>query len=137
MKQTEYFMIRPFNLTTSPGKASNWMRAMIGGGLSIFIVGIALFLVSLRTTSGITLFVAILLYLPGIFLHTWLLGDPYARLLPPEEAAAISQRLTLFALLAWFLLGFGLTCFIKSNKKAFGAWLMVIIMLVILVIVWM
>ena len=125
------------NFCLSPSKTPKWIRAVIGGGLSLFVVGIVLFLLSLSRSpsSGIILYLNVLLALPGIFLHTWLFGDPFARLLPPAEASTISQRIILLTLLVWFLLGFGSTYFIRNNGKAIVAWLSVVMILAILVII--
>jgi hypothetical protein len=114
-----------------------WIHAVIGGSLSGFTVGIALLLLSFNQllSSGLTFYLHLALALPGIILYTWLIGDPFARLLPPEEALVISQHMILLTLLAWFLLGFGLTYFIKSNEKTIVAWFSVVILLTILAVI--
>ena len=119
-------------------KTTEWIRALIGGSLSAFVVGIALFLLttnpSLSQSSGIIFLLNVALELPGIFLHTWLLGDPFAKLLPPAEALALTWRIAWLALVYWFFSGFVLTYFIKDDKKAVMVWLLTIVILAVLVI---
>ena len=119
-------------------KSTEWIRALIGGSLSAFVVGIALFLLttnpSLSQSSGIIFLLNVALELPGIFLHTWLLGDPFAKLLPPAEALALTWRIAWLALVYWFFSGFALTYFIKNDRKAVMVWLLTIVILAVLVI---
>jgi len=119
-------------------KSTEWIRALIGGSLSAFVVGIALFLLttnpSLSQSSGIIFLLNVALELPGIFLHTWLLGDPFAKLLPPAEALALTWRVIWLALVYWFFSGFALTYFIKNDRKAVMVWLLTIVILAVLVI---
>lgn len=113
-----------------------WVRALVGGSLSAFIVGVALLLLTVNQSlsTGIIFLLHLALDLPGIFLHTWLFGDPFARLLPPSEALAITWRIVLLALVYWFFAGFALTYFIKNNRKAMMVWLLTIAILVVLAI---
>ena len=113
-----------------------WVRALVGGSLSAFIVGVALLLLTINQSlsTGIIFFLHLALDLPGIFLHTWLFGDPFARLLPPAEALVITWRIVLLALVYWFFSGFALTYFIKNNRKAGMAWLLMIVILTVLAI---
>ena len=118
-------------------KTTEWIRAFFGGSLSALVVGIALFLLTFITNKETLLLDLIfLLYvaldLPGILLHTWLLGDPFAKLLPPAEAMAIGWRVVLLAVVYWFFSGFALTYFIKNNRKAVMAWLLTIVILAVL-----
>lgn len=113
-------------------KSTEWIRALIGGSLSAFVVGIALLLFTFLTIKetplpGLLFLLYIAFDLPGIFLHTWLLGDPFAKLLPPAEALAISWRIVWLALVYWFFSGFALTYFIKNNRKAVMVWLLTIV----------
>src|ERR1700752_776077 len=117
-------------------KSTEWFRGLIGGSLSAFFVGIA-FLFPTSTpslSSGIIFLLHIALDLPGILLHTWLFGDPFARLLPPAEALAITWRIVLLAWVYWFFTGFALTYFIKNNRKAIMVWLLTIVILAVPVI---
>jgi uncharacterized membrane protein YwzB len=109
-------------------KSTEWIRALIGGSLSAFVVGIVLFLLTTNPSlsAGLIFLLHAALDLPGIFLHTWLFGDPLAKLLPPAEALAISWRIVWLALVYWFLSGFALTYFIKNNRKAVIVWLITI-----------
>lgn len=118
-------------------KSVEWTRALIGGVLSAFVIGMALFLLSFTkpSSSVIKLYLNLVVGLPGIFLHTWLFGDPFAKLLPPAEALAISQRIIFLTLLAWFVFGFGSAYFIKNNGKAIVAWFGIMMILAILVII--
>ena len=113
-----------------------WVRALVGGSLSAFIVGVALLLLTVNQSlsTGIIFLLHLALDLPGIFLHTWLFGDPFARLLPPAEALAITWRIVLLALVYWFFSGFALTYFIKNNRKAVMVWLLTIAILAVLAI---
>lgn len=113
-----------------------WVRALVGGSLSAFIVGVALLLliVNQSLSSGIIFFLHLALELPGILLHTWLFGDPFARLLPPAEAMAITWRIVLLALVYWFFSGFALAYFIKNHRKAVMVWLLTIAILIVLAI---
>ena len=113
-----------------------WVRALVGGSLSAFIVGVALLLLTVNQSlsSGIIFLLHLALDLPGILLHTWLFGDPFARLLPPAEALAMSWRIVLLALVYWFFSGFALTYFIKNNRKALMAWLLMVAILAVLAI---
>jgi hypothetical protein len=117
-------------------KSTEWFRALIGGSLSALVVGIALLLLTSNPSlsSGIISLLHIALDLPAILLHTWLFGDPFARLLPPAEALAITWRIVLLALVYWFFSGFALTYFIKNNRKAIMVWLLTIVILAVLVI---
>ena len=120
-------------------KITEWIRALIGGLLSAFVVGIALLLLTFLTfketlSDGIIFLLYVALDLPGIVLHTWLFGDPFARLLPPAEALAGTWRIVLLALVYWFFSGFALTYFIKNNRKAIMVWLLTIVILAVLVI---
>jgi|RhiMetdeSRZDD1v2_1073273.scaffolds.fasta_scaffold1481014_2 hypothetical protein len=120
-------------------KSTEWIRALIGGVLSALVIGIALFLLSFTkpSSSVIKLYLNLIVGLPGIFLHTWLFGDPFAKLLSPANALAVSWRIIYLTLAYWFFCGFGLTYFIKNNKKAIGAWLiMMVILAVLLIILW-
>jgi hypothetical protein len=113
-------------------------QAVIGGSLSAFTVGMALLLLTSNESlsSGPIFYLHLALDLPGIVLHTWLFGDPFARLLPPEEAAVISQRIILLTLPVWFLLGFGLTYFTRSKEKTILALFSVVILLTTIGIIW-
>ena len=113
-----------------------WVRALVGGSLSAFIVGVVLswLTVNQSLSSGIIFFLHLALDLPGILLHTWLIGDPFARLLPPAEAMAMSWYVVLLALVYWFFSGFALTYFIKNNRKAVMVWLLTIAILAVLAI---
>jgi hypothetical protein len=117
-------------------KPTEWIRALIGGSLSAFIVGVTLLLLTVNQSlsSGIIFLLHVALDLPGILLHTWLFGDPFAKLLPPAEALAISWRIILLALVYWFFSGFALTYFIKNDRKAIMVWLLTILILAVLVI---
>ncbi|HXQ34070.1 MAG TPA: hypothetical protein VN843_08665 [Anaerolineales bacterium] len=117
-------------------KSTEWFRALIGGSLSALVVGIALLLLTSTPSlsSGIIFLLHIALDLPGILLHTWLFGDPFARLLPPAEALAITWRIVLLAWVYWFFTGFALTYFIKNNRKAIMVWLLTIVILAVPVI---
>jgi hypothetical protein len=118
-------------------KSTEWIRALFGGSLSALVIGIALLLFTFLTINE-TLFPSLifLLYvaldLPGILLHTWLLGDPFAKLLTPAEALAIGWRIVLLAVGYWFSSGFALTYFIKNNRKAVIVWLLTIAILAVL-----
>lgn len=120
----------------SRSKSIEWIRALIGGSLSALIVGGTLLLltVSPSLSSGIIFLLHVALALPGILLHTWLLGDPFARLLPPAEALALSWRIVWLALVYWFFCGFALTYFIKNDKKAVMVWLLTMVILAVPVI---
>ena len=120
-------------------KSTEWFRALIGGSLSALVVGIALLLFTFLTLkeillSGLILLLYIALDLPGILLHTWLFGDPFAKLLPPAEALAIGWRIILLAWVYWFFSGFALSYFIRNNRKAIMVWLLTIVILAVLVI---
>ena len=120
-------------------KSMEWIRALIGGVLSALVIGIALFLFSFTepSSSVIKLNLNLMIGLPGIFLHTWLFGDPFAKLLPPADALAVSWRIIYLTLAYWFFSGFGLTYFIKNSQKAVRAWLiMMAIFAVLLMILW-
>ena len=116
---------------SSPGKSAKWIRALAGGVLSGLVVGIALFLLSFEGSgySGLRLFLNLILALPGIFLHTWLFGDPFARLLSPAEAEPISWRIRWLTLGYWTLFGFGLTYLVKNNRMALGGWFLMLLIL--------
>jgi ABC-type spermidine/putrescine transport system permease subunit I len=117
-------------------KSTEWTRALIGGGLSALIIAIALFLLSFTTPSSsvIKLYLNLTIGLPGIFLHTWLLGDPFAQLLSPADALAGTWRIVYLTLVYWFVAGFGITYFIKDNRKAIQTWLIMLAILAVLVI---
>ena len=119
-------------------KSTEWIRALIGGSLSVFMVGIALLLLTFNPSlsSGPILYLHVVLDLPGIFLHTWLFGDPFAKLLSPADAWAGSWRIIYLTLVYWFVAGFGITYFIKDNKQAMNAWLIMMAILAILLIFW-
>ena len=116
-------------------KITEWIRALVGGLLSALVVGIVLLLLTFNQSlsSGIT-FLLVVLDLPGILLHTWLFGDPFAKFLPPSEADVISWRIIWLTLVYWFFSGFALTYFIKNNRKAFAGWFLMIMTLAVLVI---
>jgi len=116
-------------------KSTEWIRALIGGLLSALVVGIVLLLLTFNQSlsSGIT-FLLVVLDLPGILLHTWLFGDPFAKFLPPAEADVISWRIIWLTLVCWFFSGFALIYFIKNNRKAIMVWLLTIVILAVLVI---
>jgi hypothetical protein len=119
--------------------STKWIRALSGGVLSALVIGIALSLLSFTKTSSsvIQLYLNLMFGLPGIFLHTWIFGDPFAKLLPPADALAVTWRIIYLTLAYWFFSGFGLAYFIKNNKKAIGAWLsMMTILAVLLIILW-
>ena len=97
------------------GKYVKWIQALIGGVLSVFIVGSALLLLSFDK-SGSLIYFKILLAWPGVIVYTWLFGDPFAKLLPPSEASAISTFIILLALGCWFIFGFVLTYFSKKRR---------------------
>jgi hypothetical protein len=123
----------------SQSKSTEWIRALIGGVLSALLIGLALFLLSFTqpSPSVIKLYLNLMIGLPGIFLHTWLFGDPFAKLLPPADALAVSWRILYLTLAYWFFSGFGLTYFIGNNQKAISAWLiMMAIFAVLLMILW-
>ncbi|HKY55125.1 MAG TPA: hypothetical protein VJM08_12500 [Anaerolineales bacterium] len=115
-------------------KPTEWIRAVIGASLSAFIVGIMLLLFTFNQTlsSAPTFYLYVALDLPGIFLHTWLLGDPFAKLLSPADALAGSWRIIYLTLVYWFFAGFGITYFIKDTKKAIQAWLSMMAILAVL-----
>lgn len=115
-------------------KLTEWIRALIGASLSAFIVGITLllFLFNHSLSSGPAFYLNVALDLPGIFLHTWLLGDPFAKLLSPADALAGSWRIIYLTLVCWFAAGFGITYFIKDIKRAIQVWLIMMAILVIL-----
>jgi hypothetical protein len=117
-------------------KSTEWIRALIGGSLSAFVVGIVLFLLTANPplSAGILFLLEVALDLPGIFLQTWLLGDPFAKLLPPAEALVLTWRIIWLALVYWFFSGFALTYFIKNNGKAVMVWLLTIVIFAVLVI---
>ena len=117
-------------------KSTEWIRALIGGTLSAFLVGIVLLLLTFNQSlsSGPIFYLHLVLDLPGIFLHTWLFGDPFAKLVSPADAWAASWRIIYLALAYWFVAGFGITHFIQDNKKAIKAWLIMIAILSILLI---
>lgn len=117
-------------------KSTEWIRALFGGSLSALVVGIALLLFTLLTVNetllpGLIFLLYVALDLPGILLHTWLLGDPLAKLLQPAEALAIGWRIVLLAVVYWFFSGFALTYFIKNNRKAVIVWLLTIVILAV------
>ena len=116
-------------------KITEWIRALVGGLLSALVVGIVLLLLTFNQSlsSGIT-FLLVVLDLPGILLHTWRFGDPFAKFLPPAEADVISWRIIWLTLVYWFFSGFALTYFIKNNRKAIMVWLLTIVILAVLVI---
>jgi hypothetical protein len=116
-------------------KITEWIRALVGGLLSALVVGILLRLLTFAQSisSGIT-FLLVVLDLPGILLHTWLFGDPFAKFLPPAEADIISWRIIWLTLVCWFFFGFVLTYFSKNNRKAIMVWLLTIMILAVLVI---
>jgi hypothetical protein len=115
-------------------KSMEWIRAVIGASLSAFIVGIILFLslFNQSLSSGPAFYLNLALDLPGIFLHTWLLGDPFAKLLSPAEASAVSGRIICLTLVCWFAAGYGITYFIKDTKQAIQVWLIMVAILLIL-----
>ncbi len=117
-------------------KITEWIRALIGGLLSALVVGVVLLLLTSNPSlsSGIIFLLHVALDLPGILLHTWLFGDPFAKLLPPAEALVIGWRIVLLALVYWFFSGFALTYFIKNNRKAIAGWFLMIMTLAVLVI---
>ena len=122
-------------------KSTEWIRAFFGGSLSALFVGIALLLFTFLTLKEMllpallfALYVA--LDLPGILLHTWLFGDPFAKLLPPAEAEALGWRIILLAVMFWFFFGLVLTYFVKNNRRAVIVWLLTIVILVVVAIVW-
>jgi len=116
-----------------------WIRALIGGLLSALVVGVVVLLLTFipSLSSGIIFLLHLALDLPGIYLHTWLFGDPLAKLLSPAEADVISWRIIWLTLVCWFFSGFALTYFIKNNRKAFAGWLLTIMVLTVLAIGWL
>jgi hypothetical protein len=105
-----------------------WLRAIIAATVSIIAIGIALFLLSRADSSSPWIFFpSLILELPGIYLHTWLLGDPFAKLLPPADAAVITKQVIWFSLLFWFVFSFATTYFLKDRKYRIGAWCMVLV----------
>ena len=117
-------------------KSTEWIRALIGGLLSALVVGVLALLLTFKQppSSGLAFLLHVALDLPSIFLHTWLFGDPFARLLPPAEADVISWRIIWLTLVCWFFFGFVFTYFIKNNRKAIMVWLLTIVILAVLVI---
>jgi hypothetical protein len=120
-------------------KSTEWVRALFGGSLSALAVGIALLLFTFLTIKeallpGLIFLLYVSLDLPGILLHTWLFGDPFAKLLPPAEALAMGWRIVLLAVVYWFLSGFALTYFIKNNRKAVMVWLLTIVISALLTV---
>lgn len=115
-------------------KPTEWIRPVIGAFLSAFIVGITLllFIFNQSLSSGPIFYLHVAVDLPGIFLHTWLLGDPFAKLLPPADALAMSWRIIYLTLVYWFVAGFGITYFIKDTRKAIQAWLIMMAILAVL-----
>jgi len=116
-------------------KSTERTRALIGGVVSAIVIAIALFLFSFTTPSSsvIKLYLNLTIGLPGIFLHTWLFGDPFAKLLSPADALAVSWHIIYLTLAYWFVAGFGITYFIKDNMKAIHAWLIMMAILAVLV----
>ena len=119
-------------------KSADWIQALIGGLLSAFVVGVVVLLLTFKEPPalGLSFLLHVALDLPGIFLHTWLFGDPFAKLLPPAEALAGTWRIIWLTLVCWFFFGFALTYFIKNNRNAFVGWLLTIVVLTVLVIIW-
>ena len=117
-------------------KITEWIRASIGGLLSALVVGVVLLLLNSKQSSpsGLAFLLSVALDLPGILLHTWLFGDPFAKLLPPAEADVITWRIIWLTLVCWFVFGFGLTYLIKGNRKAIAGWFLMIMTLAVLVI---
>ena len=115
-----------------------WIRALIGGLLSALVIGVVVLLLTFKEppSSGLAFLLHVALARPGIFLHTWLFGDPFAELLPPAEALAGTWRIIWLTLVCWFFFGFALTYFIKNNRNAFVGWLLTIVVLTVLVIIW-
>jgi len=107
-----------------------WIRALIGGLLFALVVGVVVLLLTFKEppSSGLAFLLHVALDLPGIYLHTWLFGDPFAELLPPAEALAGTWRIIWLTLVCWFYFGFVLTYFIKDNKKVIaGLFLMIMV----------
>jgi len=123
----------------SQRKSAEWTRALTGGVLSALVIGITLFLLPFTQTSSsvIKLYLNLMVALPGIYLHTWLIGDPFAKLLSPADALTVSWHIIYLTLVYWFVAGFGITYFIKNNKTAIKAWLiMMAILAVLLIFLW-
>ncbi len=115
-------------MTVSPAsnKSVKWtrtlIRALIGGLLSAFVAGIALFLVNFVNPESF-MYLRIL-ELPGSLLYT-LSGYSQVRYSLDDKTYLLPTLL--LALVYWFFFGFGLTYFIKNNKMAIGCWLVLVI----------
>ena len=107
----------------SQGESVKWIRAITAAIVSVIAIGIALFLLSRADSSSPWIFLpSLILELPGIYLHTWLLGDPFAKLLSPTQAAIISRQILWLSLLFWFIFSFASAYFLKDKKYRIGAW---------------
>lgn len=110
-------------LSLTPSESAKWIRALFGGALSAFVVGIALFLVHFVNSES--LIYLKILELPGLILT--ILGSElsgYTLIGPPDS---LSLSVISLALVYWFLFGFGLTYFIKNNIMAIAWWLILVI----------
>jgi len=99
-------------MTESPAlnKFVKWKRPLIGGFLSAGVATVSLLVLSL-TKFDISISLLFLIW-PMVF--EYIFGI---------ESKAWFKSLQI-AILVWFLIGFGITYFIKSNKKAIGFWLL-------------
>lgn len=112
----------------SQSRSAKWFRAITAATAPVVVIGILLSLLSQIEFSSFLIFLpSLILELPGIYLHTWLLGDPFARLLSPVEAAIISRQVIWLSLLFWFIFGFISTYFLEDKKYKLGAWLIVLL----------
>lgn len=109
-------------------KSSQWKRAFIGGLLSALAAGIPMsisYLFELQSTSFLLSTFLSSFALPGILLS---LSFPN-----PSESQGITVPHILLSLPFWFPFGFGLTFFIKSDRKAIGWWLVLVIIPLIVI----
>ena len=107
----------------SQSKPVKWIQAIMAATLTVVVIGIALLLLShVDSSSILIIFPSLILELPGIYLHTWLLGDPFAKLLSPTDAAVISRQVLGLSLLFWFVFSFASAYFSKDKRHLIGAW---------------
>ena len=114
----EHMMIK----NISQSRFLNWLQAFTVATVSTVVIGIAFFLLSYGTSSSALIFLpGLALALPGIYLYTWLLGDPF-RFVPEAEAAIIWRQVIWLSLLFWFVFGFVSKYVLKHQKYVVGAW---------------
>ena len=109
-------------MTESPtlNKLTVWKRAEVGGLLSACATGIPMFIghfLELQSTSFLSIFLKSFA-LPGMII-SYPIYDPYR---PPDILPQI-----LLSLPYWFLFGFGLSLFIKDNRRAISGWLWLVL----------